>query len=138
MHRILIMTQVKKKGEKCRIYNEMIEYYNLKVAILQMIRETPKGFEEFRDIMLKYYVNNYEKYRKFLEKRMHLPYQSVVSKDDLYLGYVTVGNSACVVSILTGKCVTTVPLQGSSRAVLLKNGDMFVGMRGAVQCVGRY
>jgi hypothetical protein len=37
-----------------------------------MIRETPKGFEEFRDIMLKYYVNNYEKYIKFLEKKIHL------------------------------------------------------------------
>ena len=48
----------------------MIEYYNLKVGLVQMIEDTPKGFEEFKDIMLKYYVNNYDKYRKFLEKRI--------------------------------------------------------------------
>ena len=35
-----------------------------------MIQKTPRGFEEFRDIMIRYYVNNLEKYRKFLEKRM--------------------------------------------------------------------
>ena len=62
----------KEKGDKCKIYNDMIEYFNLKVATIQMIREPPKGFEEFRDIMLKYYVNNYDKYKKFLEKRMSL------------------------------------------------------------------
>jgi ubiquitin-conjugating enzyme E2 Z len=62
----------KENGDKCRIYNEMVEYYNLKVATIQMIRDTPKGFEEFRDIMIKHLITNYEKYRKFLQKRMFL------------------------------------------------------------------
>ena len=62
----------KETGSKCKIYNEMIEYYNLKVGLIQMIKETPTGFEEFKDIMLKHYVNNYDKYRKFLEKRINL------------------------------------------------------------------
>lgn len=58
------------KGEKCRTYNDIIEYYNLKVAVLQMIKDTPPGFEIFKDIMLKYYVNNFDKYMKFIDKRM--------------------------------------------------------------------
>ena len=37
-----------------------------------MINETPPGFEEFKDIMLKHFVNNFEKYRKFVDKRMEL------------------------------------------------------------------
>ena len=35
-----------------------------------MIRDTPLGFEVFKDIMLKYYVTHFEKYMKFLDKRM--------------------------------------------------------------------
>ena len=62
----------KEKGDKCKTYNDMIEYYNLKVALIQMIRNTPKGFDEFKDIMLKHYITNYDKYQKFLQKRTHL------------------------------------------------------------------
>jgi ubiquitin-conjugating enzyme E2 Z len=60
----------KEEGEKCKTYNELIEFFNLKVGVLQMINETPHGFEEFKDIMIKYYVNNFDKYRKFIEKRI--------------------------------------------------------------------
>jgi ubiquitin-conjugating enzyme E2 Z len=60
----------KENGEKCRTYNDLLDYYNLKVGVLQMIRDTPLGFEVFKDIMLKYYVTNFDKYMKFLEKRM--------------------------------------------------------------------
>ena len=30
----------KRGGDKCKNYNDMIEYYNLKVAVLQMINDT--------------------------------------------------------------------------------------------------
>ncbi len=60
----------KENGERCKTYNDLLDYYNLKVAVLQMIRDTPIGFEVFKDIMLKYYVTNFEKYMKFIEKRM--------------------------------------------------------------------
>ncbi len=56
-------------GEKCKIYNDLLDYYNLKVGVIQMIKETPTGFEDFKDIMIKYYIQNYNKYAKFLEKR---------------------------------------------------------------------
>ena len=60
----------KEEGEKCKTYNDMIEFFNLKVGVLQMINTTPHGFEDFKDIMIKHYVQNFEKYRKFIEKRM--------------------------------------------------------------------
>ena len=62
----------KERGDKSKNYNDMLGFYNLKVALIQMIKDTPKGFEEFKDIMLKYFVQNFDKYRKFLEKRMEL------------------------------------------------------------------
>jgi ubiquitin-conjugating enzyme E2 Z len=60
----------KENGEKCRTYNDLLDYYNLKVGVLQMIHDTPLGFEVFKDIMLKYYVTHFDKYMKFLENRM--------------------------------------------------------------------
>ena len=57
-------------GDKCNTYNDIISYYNLKVGLIQMINETPPRFEVFKDIMLKYFINNFDKYNKFLTKRM--------------------------------------------------------------------
>lgn len=62
----------KETGEKCKFYNDLISFFNIKVALIQMINETPPGFGEFKDIMLKHFVNNFEKYRKFVDKRMEL------------------------------------------------------------------
>lgn len=62
----------KEIGEKCKCYNDLISFFNIKVALIQMINETPPGFEEFKDIMLKHFVNNFEKYRKFVDKKMEL------------------------------------------------------------------
>ena len=33
-----------------------------------MIRETPKGFEIFRDIMIQYFVKNIDSYNEFITK----------------------------------------------------------------------
>ena len=60
----------KENGEKCKTYNDLLDYFNLKVGVIQMIQDTPFGFEVFRDIMLKYYIDNFEKYMKFIDKRM--------------------------------------------------------------------
>ena len=70
----------KENGEKCRTYNDLLDYYNLKVGVLQMIRDTPLGFEVFKDIMLKYYVTHFEKYMKFLDKRMDKNGEQKLSK----------------------------------------------------------
>ena len=53
-------------GLKSKNYNIVLAYYNIKVATLQMIQETPPTFEIFRDIMISHVVNNIDSYYEFM------------------------------------------------------------------------
>ena len=53
-------------GIRSKNLNLVLAYYNIKVAVIQMIRETPKGFEIFRDIMLQHFVKNIDSYNEFI------------------------------------------------------------------------
>lgn len=55
-------------GIKSRNYNIVLAYYNIKVATLQMIQDTPPTFEVFQDIMLDYFVNHIEDYFNFMSE----------------------------------------------------------------------
>ena len=43
----------KEVGQRSRDYINIIEYYNIKVAVIDIINNIPDGFEIFKDIMLK-------------------------------------------------------------------------------------
>jgi ubiquitin-conjugating enzyme E2 Z len=53
-------------GQKSREFNNVITYYNLETSVLKAINETPEGYEDFKDIMLNYFVKNISKYHKTL------------------------------------------------------------------------
>lgn len=55
-------------GEKSKNYNNVIAYYNIKIATLDMINKPPNGFEVFSDIMKKYLIENIDLYNKFIKE----------------------------------------------------------------------
>ena len=59
----------KKEYEK---YNNVIQYANIKISVLEMISKIPKDFEFFKTIIEDYFIKNIDYYRNF-----------VLSKNDL-------------------------------------------------------
>jgi ubiquitin-protein ligase len=55
-------------GNKAKQYNVVIEHENLNVAVLKMLRETPIGFEVFKQRMLKYVNDHYGWYHQRCNK----------------------------------------------------------------------
>lgn len=55
-------------GIKSKSYNNVLAYYNIKVAVIQMIENVPGGFEEFTKIMIDYLKKNKDKYNKFIKQ----------------------------------------------------------------------
>ena len=53
-------------------YNDIIEYANIKVAVLDMIQKQPEGFEVFKDKMIELYLKNIEFYRKVALDNIHI------------------------------------------------------------------
>jgi len=60
----------KKEFEK---YNNVIQYANIKISVLEMITKIPKDFEFFETIIEDYFIKNIDYYRNF-----------VLSKNDLF------------------------------------------------------
>lgn len=69
-------------GLKSKNYNIVLAYYNIKVATIQMIEETPPSFEMFKDIMTNYLVQNFEKYQSFMAE--YAEYEGKKIKSGLY------------------------------------------------------
>ena len=57
------------------LYNQLIEHANLRVGVIQMIEETPKGFEKIRDEIIKYFKENYNWYKDKCIKNELLHYK---------------------------------------------------------------
>ena len=55
-------------GSKSKNYNKLIEYYNIKVATIDMIKKPPYGYEDFKETMNKHFLENIEFYKKYIEK----------------------------------------------------------------------
>ena len=51
-------------------YNEIIEYANIKISVLEMLDKQPKDFEYFKDIIISNFLNNIEFYRKYILNNM--------------------------------------------------------------------
>ena len=69
-------------GQKSQNYNIVLSHYNIKVATIQMIRDTPPTFEVFKDIMISHLVKNIDSYQKFIEK--YKEYDGKKIKSGLY------------------------------------------------------
>ena len=59
-----------KEGETSVKYNRIIEYYNLKVAVLKMMEQPPPSFEYFSDIMANYFMKNIDFYEDYIKRNM--------------------------------------------------------------------
>jgi ubiquitin-protein ligase len=67
-------------GDNSVKYNRIIEYYNIKVAVLRMLDTPPQLFECFRDIMAKYYMENIVFYEEYINNNMHLHNNTFTTK----------------------------------------------------------
>jgi len=56
----------KETGDTSIAYNKILSYYNIKVAVIQMLKNIPPGFEQFKDIIVTKYIKNRDFYNKFL------------------------------------------------------------------------
>ena len=73
-------------GERCIKYNQIIEYFNYEVAILNMFSKPPPTFEVFKPIMEKHICNNINNFIEVVDKNKHLDNQQL--KTNIYGLYV--------------------------------------------------
>ena len=66
---------VEKTHRKNVLYNQLIEHANIRVGVIQMIEETPKGFEKLKDSIINYFNENYEWYEQHCNKNKSLFYK---------------------------------------------------------------
>lgn len=69
-------------GEKSINYNNVIAYYNIKIATIDMIKKPPRGFDVFQDIINKYLIDNIEYYNKFIKK--YIKYEGMYLTSGIY------------------------------------------------------
>ena len=73
----------KPTGTKNITYNNMISHSNIRVSVLQMIIKPPKGFEVFRNDMIKYFLKHYEWYYNYCNDNLKLNYKKFI-KSPIY------------------------------------------------------
>jgi ubiquitin-conjugating enzyme E2 Z len=61
----------KELGIKNKNYNELILYENFRTAIYGMLNNIPKTFEYFNSIIIKNFIDNYDKINKNLDNNLH-------------------------------------------------------------------
>ena len=61
----------KELGIKNKNYNELILYENFRTAIYGMLNNIPKTFEYFNSIIIKNFIDNYDKINKKLDNNLH-------------------------------------------------------------------
>ena len=66
-------------GIKSRDFNNVINYHNINTSILSVLKKFPYGYEEFKDIVLSYFVKNIKVYNKLIEKNIKLEGQKIKS-----------------------------------------------------------
>lgn len=66
-------------GIKSKNYNNFIAYHNIKRATINMIMNPPNGYEVFKEIMIKFLINNIENYKMFIDEYAHLNDKKILS-----------------------------------------------------------
>ena len=59
------------KGESSRKYNNILTFQNLEMTVADILESQPMGFEEFKQDVERYFVENYQKYSNIIEKNIH-------------------------------------------------------------------
>ena len=67
----------KEVGERAKVYSSIVGYYNVSVAMLKMLKDTPKGFEAFKPIMERRFKQNISVFERFRD--VYLPLQSTTA-----------------------------------------------------------
>ena len=57
--------------DKSKMYRDIVEYYNIKVAVIQMLNFIPNGFEGFIKTMRQYYLKNFDFYYSYVMKNLN-------------------------------------------------------------------
>ena len=66
-------------GQKCRDYNRVTAYNNIRVAVINMILYPPHGYEDFKDILLEQYFKNRDYFYKYLEQNKKMNGKKIYS-----------------------------------------------------------
>ena len=69
-------------GSKSKSYNNVLAYFNIKIATLGMLKLQPDGFDVFLDVMKDYFIKNIDKYNKFVEP--YLKYNNEYLRSGIY------------------------------------------------------
>ena len=67
-----------KPKEELSKYNQIIEYANIKISVIEMLTNTPNDFIFFKDIMIKYFMENIDYYRNFILTKNDLFKDSII------------------------------------------------------------
>ena len=67
-------------GTAAKIYRDLVGYYNLVVAQFLMMEQTPVGFECFKEIMERYFMENHEFFEKWRKEYIPLNNEKLHSK----------------------------------------------------------
>lgn len=73
-------------GDRCDKYNKIINYFNYEVAMLKMLKNTPSGFEVFRDDMMDHLNKNIDIFIDRINNNLYL--DSVELKANMYSLYL--------------------------------------------------
>ena len=71
-------------GMKSKEFNNVINYHNINTSILSVLKKIPYGYEEFKDIVLSYFVKNIEMYNKLIQTQFKMTGQKKKLKSGIY------------------------------------------------------
>ena len=66
-------------GIKSKEFNNVINYHNINTSVLSVLKKIPYGYEEFKALVLSYFVKNIEMYNKLIEKQLKMTSQKIKS-----------------------------------------------------------
>ena len=55
--------------KELKMYNNIIEYANIKISVCEMIKETPPEFCVFKNILIEHFMKNIDYYRNFIKDK---------------------------------------------------------------------
>lgn len=64
-------------------YNQIVEYANIKISVLNMVNQLPDGFEMFQDVLNNLFLKNINYYKQFVLDR-HEKYKDIIFESNVY------------------------------------------------------
>ena len=69
----------KKNDANTKLYENLIRYFNIKYGVINIVKNMPYLYLDFKDDIYKCFLENYETYKKEIDKFRHLDKQNVKS-----------------------------------------------------------